>query len=179
MVAFALALVLALGVGATAVGVRLANGVSPLSIVWEDASFHVSTQITQGTNHVYFYGDAAARVMDPVIRQWNDKTASRLHHEMEHPGTVVWVRFEHPDLGTRPPAATGPTVGRSFPRFRALLGNSTNSLIQLEGVGNVHDYRHSLYVCGWLVPGLAASHSGETIQVELTNGVSVATLRFR
>ena len=159
-------------------------GSSPLVVMSFDKKFGVSTLCTFGTNHVYYYGDSLDRVFDPAFRRWKlvETNAYRLRYQSDHPATVVWVRFDHPDYAKQPPLVATPAgpvrlPAGGQPHFRARLINKAGAETVLDQVGSMQHYKRGFYVEGWLLRGSLEDHRDDLLLIDSTNNMEVVTFR--
>ncbi len=149
---------------------------TPLVIVSSDPNVNVSSVVcTFGTNHVYYWGGAVDRLMDPLVTRLSDRNANRMWCRTREGTTVVWVRFVHPDYGIAPPQR--PRIAPPGP-FRAQLIGTNGAVTPLETVDALmQSYRHRFLVMGWEIAGQLEAHRGSQIRIEATNGIGSVTFR--
>ena len=160
----------------------------PFVIVSSDPKFEISARCTFGTNHIYYYGDLVDRMFDPAIKLLSrdgNQYPYRLRHETTNPGTMVWVRCDHPDDGRWPTTVMatpmGPVrtpVGRPS-RFLGHWTDESGIKTLLEQKNFLHHYKGGYFVGSWLLPGSLESHRGSVLRIESTNGAEIVTLRGR
>lgn len=157
---------------------------SALPVLAFDPNFRITTTITLGTNHVYYYGDAVQRVFDPIITRLNNTNAYRLRQETPQPSTVIWIRLKHPDFRQGPsvlvPTPTGP-VRKNLggpPTFRAVLKDPAGKETILEWTAALHHFKQRIVVGGYLLPDSLDALRGHTLLLESTNREAIATFRI-
>ena len=158
---------------------------SALPVLASDPNFGVTTTITVGTNHVYYYGDTIQSIFDPVITRLSDTNAYRLRKETSQPSTMIWIRLKHPDFRLGPsvliPGPSGPVrknLDRA-PAFRAILKDPTGKETVLERSPALHHFKQKVVVGGYLLPGPLDPWRGGTLLLESpTNREPIASFRI-
>ncbi len=122
---------------------------------------------TFGTNHLYYFGGAWDRLVDPILIRLVGPTVFRLPCATETPSTVVWVRFGSPEFRFQTNYSE---------MFRAEI-EDTNGVVSVLKAGSRMMFANDQYIIGWPLSGELASHRGDVIRVRSTNGNGAATFR--
>jgi hypothetical protein len=138
---------------------------------------------------MYLYGGPVDRVVDfavrlarriPLVAQALGKRyESHLEMYTPDPSTVIWVGLRDPAFATMRPAFLVPMRAQTADRqFQAWLIDADGKKTVLETRGGMQDGMHGCFVGAWSFPGSLEAHGGGTLQIELTNGVHLATFRL-